>query len=371
MPIQNPSAAIQFPGFLSPTSALQSWEGLLHPSYLKGGFQSVTTLAERNAISIWQEGNALTHAGFSESGDGGYTTGRRSIGMLVYVLENNKFYTLCPKGYFVNPVDENTPAGGETEWQALSEWVKAGLLKPNSTGIYDDQIDFNTFQPTLYTPPSTDANDPWVELTFGGVAGISYNPADGLLTITDSAGETFSTPINSGNLFKFKAPTSTYYSIDEDADYLGGSAANQNPTIYVTRGETYTFRREEAGHPLEIRDGNGNAVTAGTRAGANPINGAGAVWVWQVPHDAAPQYTYHCTAHQPMNGIIKVQASAGLSGVDGAEGPVGPAGSSGTSGSSGSSGQDGAAGLSGVDGQQGPQGDPGTSGSSGSSGSSG
>ena len=169
MPIQNPLAAVTFPGFLSPTNGIKDWEGLLHPSYLKGGFQSVPTIAERNAIPIWSEGNTLTHAGFSESGDGGYTTGRRQIGMLVYVLENNKFYTLCPKGYFVNPVDENTPAGGETEWQALSEWVKAGLLKPNATSIYDDVLGGPpSFAPTLYTPPSTDANDPWVELEFGG-----------------------------------------------------------------------------------------------------------------------------------------------------------------------------------------------------------
>lgn len=188
MPIQNPLAAINFPGFLSPTNGIKDWEGLLHPSYLKGGFQSVPTIAERNAMPIWQEGSALTHAGFSESGDGGYTSGRRSIGMLVYVLENNKFYTLCPKGYFVNPVDENTPAGGETEWQALSEWVKAGLLKPNSTSIYDDTNSGPpTFTANQYTPSSTDANDPWVELQFGGDNIYSSNLA-GTLSMTEDVG---------------------------------------------------------------------------------------------------------------------------------------------------------------------------------------
>ena len=187
MPIQNPLAAITFPGYLGPKSDIKDWEGLLHPTYLKGGFQSVTTIAERNAIPIWSEGNVLTHSGFSESDDGGYTTGRRAIGMLVYVLENNKFYTLCPKGYFVNPVDENTPAGGETEWQALSEWVKAGLMKPNSTGIYDNDPNAFPFQGALYTPPSTDANDPWVELEFGGDNIYSSNLA-GTLSMTEDVG---------------------------------------------------------------------------------------------------------------------------------------------------------------------------------------
>jgi hypothetical protein len=107
--------------------------------------------------------------------------------MLVYVLENNKFYTLCPKGYFVNPVDENTPAGGETEWQALSEWVKAGLMKPNSTSIYDDDPAAFPYQGALYTPPATEANDPWVELQFGGDNIYSSGLASGL-TMTEDVG---------------------------------------------------------------------------------------------------------------------------------------------------------------------------------------
>mgnify|MGYP005693200461 CR=1 FL=1 len=188
MPIQNPLASIAFPSFLSPTAGIKDWEGLLHPTYLKGGFQSVPTIAERNTIPIWAETEVATHDGFTDSGDGGYTTGRRQIGMLVYVLENNKFYTLCPKGYFVNPVDENTPAGGETEWQALSQWVKAGLMKPNSTDIYDDVLGGPpTFSPTLYTPPSIDANDPWVELQFGGDGTYNSNLTP-TLSMTEDVG---------------------------------------------------------------------------------------------------------------------------------------------------------------------------------------
>tara|TARA_B100000767_G_C19770605_1_gene539731 strand:- start:1836 stop:3236 length:1401 start_codon:yes stop_codon:yes gene_type:complete len=188
MPIQNPLAAIAFPSFLSPTNGIKEWEGLLHPTYLKGGFQSVPTIAERNAIPIWAETEVATHAGFADSQDGGYTTGRRQIGMLVYVLENNKFYTLCPKGYFVNPVDENTPAGGETEWQALSEWVKAGLMKPNSTSIYNDTLGGPpTFSPDQYTPASIEANDPWMELEFGGDNIYSSGLASGL-TMTEDVG---------------------------------------------------------------------------------------------------------------------------------------------------------------------------------------
>ena len=86
MPIQNPLAAIAFPSFLSPTNGIKEWEGLLHPTYLKGGFQSVPTIAERNAIPIWAETEVATHAGFADSQDGGYTTGRRQIGMLVLSL---------------------------------------------------------------------------------------------------------------------------------------------------------------------------------------------------------------------------------------------------------------------------------------------
>ncbi len=73
-----------------------SYEAIAHSTLLAGGFHQVETIADRDAIPIFTSGG--TYDGFSESGalQDGITTGRRSIGMLVKVLEDGKFYTLIP-----------------------------------------------------------------------------------------------------------------------------------------------------------------------------------------------------------------------------------------------------------------------------------
>ena len=81
-------SGINFGNFLTPTS--NSYEGIIHSMYLKGGFQEVPTLAERNLIPVFPNDTASVYNGFTLSGDGGWTSGRRKVGMLVYVLENQK-----------------------------------------------------------------------------------------------------------------------------------------------------------------------------------------------------------------------------------------------------------------------------------------
>ena len=178
MALTRPTPAITFPGQIGPTSDQGIFDGTLHPTFVKGGFQTVPTIADRNAIPIWNEGSStnLTHEGFSVSEDGGYTSGRRQIGMMVHVLDTNKLYTLCPKGYWYNP-NGAAAVDGDTEWQALSEWVKAGLLMPNATDIYTSaSAGPPTFALTQYTPAVTDANSCWVEVSVAGTVTGSLIP---------------------------------------------------------------------------------------------------------------------------------------------------------------------------------------------------
>jgi len=101
MGFTRPTASINFAGLISPNSTLSPYEGLILSQYVKGGYHKVFTIAERNALSIWGESPLpAAHIGFTVSNDGGYTTGIRSVGMLVYVIEENKFYVLIPKGYW-------------------------------------------------------------------------------------------------------------------------------------------------------------------------------------------------------------------------------------------------------------------------------
>ena len=240
----------------------------------------------------------------------------------------------------------------------------------------------------LYMLTNADATQllSWTKLGEGGgttVTGASYSQATGELTITLSEGPDVVALINSGTLFEFTGVGNSHWTVNDPAGYESSNNVN-NPTLYVNRGETYTFRRVTSGHPLDIENATTQAsISAGITGGSLPVT-QGNDLVWQVPHDAANEYEYHCTVvgHEAMRGTIKVvsggedgsdgtSGSSGLSGVDGVtgdKGDIGETGSHGTSGSSGLSGVDGVAGEKGAQGDAGSDGSDGTSGSSGLSG---
>ena len=162
----------------------------------------------------------------------------------------------------------------------------------------------------LYMLTSADATQlaSWTKLGEGGgttVTGMSYSQATGELSISLSEGGPVVAQINSGTLFEFTGD-GTYWTVNDAAGYADPANVN-NPTLYVNRGETYTFRRVTAGHPLDINDVNNVSITAGINGGSLPVS-QGNDLVWTVPFDADDTYIYHCTVfgHETMEGTIKV-----------------------------------------------------------------
>jgi len=167
MPTNNPISNIAFNTWLSPDQNNSSFEGLLLAQYLKGGYQTVTTLDDRDAIPIYDEGVIAAHEGFTSSGDEGKTTGRRSLGMMVHVIDPAgdgsilpKTYVLLPLGYFGN--NDNL---GWDSWSQLPEWEKAKRMKPSAT-VYTDQVAGGPPPvPVEYVLPEPQVEDDcWVEL---------------------------------------------------------------------------------------------------------------------------------------------------------------------------------------------------------------
>jgi len=162
MPTNSPISNLAFNTWLSPDQANSSFEGLLLAQYLKGGYQTVITLQDRDSIPIYNEGATTQHSGFTNSGDDGKTTGRRSLGMMVHVVDPEgdgsvlpKTYILLPLGYFGN--DGNL---GWDTWSQLPEWEKAKRMKPSAT-VYSQTFP-NNVEYTLPEPQIED--DCWVEL---------------------------------------------------------------------------------------------------------------------------------------------------------------------------------------------------------------
>ena len=89
----------------------------------------------------------------------------------------------------------------------------------------------------------------------------------------------------------------------------GLDASDDNPTIYLARGQTYEFDNQSGGsHPFAIRasDGGSNLTVA-----QGVINNAAASGVirFEIPFDASNTLVYQCTSHSSMLGNIVVYPS--------------------------------------------------------------
>ncbi len=77
----------------------------------------------------------------------------------------------------------------------------------------------------------------------------------------------------------------------------------QNPNLYLMRGQTYRIRNETGSHPLEIREDDEGATYTQGITGNGVSNG---VLEFEVPLDAPAFLVYQCTAHPAMIGYIQV-----------------------------------------------------------------
>ena len=149
--------------------------GIAHSINLRGGFQEVYSITERNEIPLMENNIGAEYDGFTQSDDV-LSSGKRRVGMFVHVLETRKMYTLIPVGYFGNGGEL-----GETEWAALPEWERAIRINPSESYSSGPAVPIdNTF--TVFESPqsgaadigiSADANSCWVEVEFG--SGNIYN----------------------------------------------------------------------------------------------------------------------------------------------------------------------------------------------------
>jgi hypothetical protein len=93
----------------------------------------------------------------------------------------------------------------------------------------------------------------------------------------------------------------------------GQDGAEDNPNIYLVRGQRYVFKMNASGHPFQIRVANGGAAYSDgvTNNGAQTGN-----VVFNVQHDAPAQLYYQCTSHGSMVGnIYIIGGSQVISGV--------------------------------------------------------
>lgn len=131
---------------------------------------------------------------------------------------------------------------------------------------------------------------------------LSFASAIGTLTLgTDSdfsistAGTQYSFNVtnNGSTAYTYADTTNTFFPTSED-----------NPVLYLRRGDTYRFDLNASGHPFEIRVSNGGAAyTTGVTDASN--NGVGQQF-FAVPMSAPATLFYQCTVHSGMGNTINI-----------------------------------------------------------------
>lgn len=87
-----------------------------------------------------------------------------------------------------------------------------------------------------------------------------------------------------------------------DANNIWFPIAENDPVLYLRRGETYRFSNVPTANPLEIRDGNGGSAY---NTGVTNNGGSGAVF-FAVPMNAPSTLYYQSTANAAMGNTINI-----------------------------------------------------------------
>ena len=89
----------------------------------------------------------------------------------------------------------------------------------------------------------------------------------------------------------------------------GLEGSDNNPTIYLARGQTYEFAVNASGHPFQIRASNGgSAYTTGVTYPSGTSAESGTT-KFEVPFASPNTLVYQCTSHGSMVGNIVVYPS--------------------------------------------------------------
>lgn len=89
----------------------------------------------------------------------------------------------------------------------------------------------------------------------------------------------------------------------------GGTSNDDNPTLYLQKGNTYEFVVNASGHPFEIRSSNGGAAY---NDGVTNNGTASGTVTFTVPMDAPDELVYQCQVHSSMVGTISTGGGSGL-----------------------------------------------------------
>ena len=220
-----------------------------------------------------------------------------------YKLKNNSEDK--PLRFSKSPDKQENPKGleenGITEEDGTVEWV-IPLDAPEEYYYYSEEDDDKVGGIIKVLGP----NDDWKDYIDDEISKLEAQIAEGSRdTAVSITNVQMVAPAADDFIFEDQ---DSVYTIGENGDYEEGN--NQNPTIYVMRGQTYSFRNNSEDHPLRLSrkeaqrdDPRGLEKNAITKEDESIS--------WKIPHDAPDEYYYYSEANDTLRGIIKVVGQGG------------------------------------------------------------
>ena len=167
------------------------------------------------------------------------------------------------------------------------------ISAPNQLNLDCNTVAIST-SATVGQNLTVSANAGIASLNVTGIATVVNFNATGISTIAvpsnTNANSALLVTANGSSAYRFTGP--------------GQDGSDDNPNIYLVRGQRYIFTNNSGGsHPFQIRVASGGAAysTGVTNNGASSGN-----IIFNVQHDAPAQLYYQCTSHGGMVGNIYI-----------------------------------------------------------------
>ena len=180
-------------------------------------------------------------------------------------------------------IDIRTSAAGSLTYNTANAWTFGSNVTVNGT-LEADQVVTSGTGALTFDSAST--------ITFTAPDGYTFNGDDLSLEGNASIRHTFDV-VNNG---------STDNQFTDSANHWFPTAEN-DPVLYLRRGETYVFDVDASTHPFEIRVSNGGA--AYSTGVTNNASDVGQV-IFKVPMSAPATLYYQCTVHAGMGNTINI-----------------------------------------------------------------
>ena len=142
------------------------------------------------------------------------------------------------------------------------------------------------------------ANGSWADLnTAAGIGNVVEDTTPQLGGDLDVNGKTVKYQFNITN-------DNTDHYVFTDPGSIWFPSSENDPTLYLRRGEQYLFNNTSGGHPFRIQSTTGLSGTPYSTGVTN--NGGTGQVIFKVPMSAPATLYYQCTSHTNMNGTINI-----------------------------------------------------------------